>query len=361
MTPEDTIVCLCTRQNFGAAHQRQLTDLCQSQEIQWDVVYATAEENFVSPLVYVNLSHGRIGGRAIPQAILDKFKKSYIHNVFVKQGTAKILDQILALFAQKGIDVMLVKGAAMSLLVYEQPWYTKAHDVDLVIKARREEIDQADHREIVAVLEGFNHQRNQFKEHIEYDYFEHHDVTMNNVLAVDPHRLWQEARRIQVNGHDVLVLTPEDMLIAAAINSCRKRFFRLKSLFDVAAIVEKHPDLDWGVLISKARDYEANTILYTTFLVLQKTLGCPLPERVLYDLKVNPIRAFGIRRLVSALCRTMSLRELFTRTEGTLVGRQFSWPLVLTYATYRLNHLFPKLREICSAWRKRGSAVPKRF
>ena len=358
MTPEDKIVCLCTRQNFGETHQQQLLNLGQSQEIQWNEVYDTAEQNQVSPLVYTNLLKCQGEALAIPPAVLNKFKKSYIHNVFVKKGTAAILEKILALFAQKGIEVMLIKGEALNAVVYEQPWYTISYDVDLVIKARADELDQADHGQIVETLEAFNHQRNEFKEHIEYDYYEHHDMTMNKVLAIDSARLWAEARKIQMYGYDVWVLPPEDMLIAAAINSCRKRFFRLKSLGDIAAIIDKYPHLNWDMLVSKARAYECNTILYTALSVTQMTLGCPAPEGVWRRLGVNPVRSLAINYLAHKLCQNNSLSELFTRSESTMFGREFSWPLMLTYATYRIDHLLPKLGEIYRAWRNPPPPVP---
>jgi hypothetical protein len=259
----------------------------------------------------------------------------------------------LALFAQHGIDVMLVKGEALNLRVYNQPWYTVSYDVDLVIRAKREELDPAVNQEIVNRLEAFNCRRDQFKEHIEYDYYEHHDITMNNVLAVDSERIWQESNKIQLYGYDVFVMSPEDTLLAAAVQACRKRFFRLKSLCDIAVIIEKFGnDLNWDVVVSKARAYECHTILYTALLVTQTTIGCSWPEGLLSALAVNPIRASAIQHLVNRLCRNCSLDQLFDRTDSTLLGREFSWPLVLTYTTYQLKHLVPKTMEILQAWRK---------
>ena len=358
MTSEDTIVCLCTRQHFETTHIQKLIAICQGQTIEWDEVFDTADRHGVAPLVYTNLMNHQNGSFAVPQAVMNKFKKAYIHNVFVKKGTGPILEEALALFARKGLDVMLVKGAALNVLVYEKPWYTRSYDIDLVIKARRDEIDETDHFELVETLEKFNHQRNEFKEHIEYDYYEHHDVTMNNVLMINSERLWQEAHKIQVNGYDVFVMTPEDMLLAAAINSCRKRFFRLKSLCDIAEIIHHYPDLNWDLLADKAIEYECNTILYTALIVTQTTLGCPLPENVLSALKVNPMRAVIINHLVKNLCRNFTLTELFERSESTVLGREFSWPLVLTYTAYRANHIVPKMTEIYRAWRNPPPPVP---
>jgi len=267
------------------------------------------------------------------------------------------MKRVLALCKQKSIDVMVVKGEALSALVYDQPWYTASADVDLVIKPKREQIDPEDHRQIRNMLEEINHEQTPFKEHIEYDYFEHHDVTMNNVLAIDSEQIWREAHKIQLYGHDVMVMTPEDMLIAVAVNSCRKRFFRLKSLSDIAEIIRKYPDLNWRKLTSRAREYKCNTIVYTALLVTQMTLGCSLPDGVLADLHVNPVRASLIRRSVYNLSKHASLVDLSARSRRRMFGREFSWPLVVTYATYRVDLIGPKMREIYLGWRNPSPQV----
>ena len=360
MTPEDTIVCLCTSQNFEIRHQQNLIDLCRSQPIQWDLVFATADQHQVAPLVYANLSSLANGDVNIPSDVLSRFKKAQIRNIFVKKRTRVMLEKVLALFAQKGIEVMLVKGGALSHLVYEQPWYTVSYDVDLVIRAREEELTKSDHREIWGLLEGFNREGNEFKEHIEYDFYEHHDITMNNVLTVDWERIWAEAQKVQIAGYDVFVMTPEDMLLATAINSCRKRFFRLKSLCDLASIIEKYPNLDWHTVVSRAHAYKCNTILYTALVVTQNTLGCHLPDGMVTDLKVNPLRVSLVRYLVNNLSQRLSLSNLFVHSENATFKRTLSWSLFLTYATYRVDLFWPKLGELYAAWRNSPSPVPGR-
>lgn len=358
MTPEDTVLCLCTRQNFESKHQQDVVDICQSQKIQWDIVLATAIKHQIAPLVYVNLSKISNKNLNIPSTVFKRFKKTQIRNVFVKRRTEAVLEKALALFTQKGIDVMLVKGEALGNLVYDQPWYTISLDVDLVIRAEEEELTEGDRQEIMELLDGLNHERNQFKQHIEYDFYEHHDITMSNVLTVDWERIWAEAGKIQIRGYDVFVMTPEDTLLASAITSCRKRFFRLKSLCDLATIIERYPTLDWNSVINKAHAYKCNTILYTALVVTQTVLGCQLPNNVLTDLRVPRLRATLIGYLVKKLFQRMSLINLFIHSDNATYKRTLSWPLFLTYATYRTDLLLPKLGELYAAWRNPPPPVP---
>lgn len=358
MVPEDRLLCLCTRQKLQTKQQKELISICHDQPVDWEYVFATADLHQVSPLVYLNLTKLPSQWLNIPSTVFNRFKKAQIHNILVKKRTRVSLEKALALFYQKGIDVMVVKGEALNHLVYEQPWYTISHDIDLVIRARAEELDENDREEILNLLDVDNNARDGFKEHIEYDFYEHHDISMNNILNVDWQRIWAEARKIEILGYEVFVMTPEDMLLAAAINSCRKRFFRLKSMCDLVSIIEKCPQLNWCTVIMKAHEYKCNTILYTALVATQITLGCPLPAGILTGLKVNTIRKAIIDKLVNHLSQRLPLSNLFVRSENATFKRTLSWPLFLTYATYRLDLLGPKLGELYAAWRNPPPPVP---
>jgi len=358
MTPEDIVLCLCTRQNFEKKHQQKIIDVCQRQTIHWDIVLATADKHQITPIVYINLSRIPNEKINIPSPFLALFKKTQIRNIFIKRRTEAALEKVLALFNQKGIDVMLVKGEALDYVVYDQPWYTISLDVDLVIRVREDELTEGYRGEILELLEDLNHERNPFKKHIEYDFYEHHDITMNNILPVNWNRIWAEAIKIQIKGYDVFVMTPEDTLLATAITSCRKRFFRLKSLCDLATIIEKYPTLDWKIVISKAHEYKCNTILYTALVVTQSVLGCYLPNNILTDLKVPRLRVTLISYLVKNLSQRISLMDLFVHSENATYNRTLSWTLLLTYATYRVDLLWPKLGELYNAWRNPPPPVP---
>lgn len=347
MKPEDHFLFTCTRQDFDVSHVDQLKTLCpQLRNGQWDTICTLAQEQGVAPLVYANLSKQVAAALKIPGDVLTRLKKYSLHNKVVKHKMARIFEQVLAKLATMPVDVMVVKGAALNMVaVYEQEWYTISADIDLVIRPRTM-AGEAGRQQASAFLETINRRQSDFKEHLEYDYCDHHDVTMNNVLPIDFARMWQEARPLKVGDYNVFVMTPEDMLLAAAINACRKRFFKLKSLCDIAEIVRAYPDLDWCKFTERARRYKCNTIVYTSLLVTRETVGCSFPQTVLADLKVNPLRARLVKRLVDYLCQHASLASLSDRSQRALFGRSFSWPLALTYVTYRWDLLGRKLIEI---------------
>lgn len=355
MKPEDAIICLCARQRFEDAHRQSLEASCRGSTLDWDYLFETTNRrNQIAPLVYQNLSPSRVPGLPIPAATLERFKQATIRNIMVKRHTADALATALDLFARKGIPVMLVKGAALNLTVYEKPWYTVSHDVDLVIRPRREELDASDLRDITETLDALNEAPRELRELIEYDFYAHHDVTMNDVVAIDPERLWREARKHRVGEHEVLLMTPEDSLLATAVQCCRKRFFKLKNLVDLSESAAGYADLDWDVAIDKAHAYRCNVQLYAALVVSELVLGSPYPTGTLARLKVSPVRARLIRRISADLLRKHSLAELRAVSGKAFLGRPYSTTLSLTYATYRLDQLAPKMDEI-----RRGFARQK--
>lgn len=341
---EDRLLFACTRQAFAAEHQKQVQQLCQNERIDWQRVYETATRHGVAPLIYRNLQQCvQTGNGSVPSDVMSRFKLYLARALVHRERRARRLAEGLARFNQSNIDVMLIKGAAVELLVYDKVC-TTPQDLDLVLKLERGQLS-AKTEATIEQLEGVG---------IEYDYFEHHDVTMNGVLPVDFHHIWEEATAVTFRGQRVLVMSPEDMLISLCINSCRKRFFRLKALCDIAETVRKYRNMDWERLKGKARKAKVTDIVYTALLATQMTLGCELPAGTLEDLKGSQLRTAVINRLLGR----MSLASYDSLYGGTAVfGRNVSWQLLLPYVTFRPYQIG---RRLAFVYRHRAADNPIR-
>lgn len=345
MTPEDELLFACIRQDFSEAQQETIRVLGRKQTVRWDVVYSTAQLHRVAPLVYANLKQCLSNDFEIPHEILDQFEHDYYYNLIAKEKIAQRTGEVLAFLNQQGIDIMVVKGGALDILVYAHPWHTTANDVDLIFRTRRAEMtDPA----VPQFLDRFQ------DIHFEYDYFEHHDITMNGVLPVDFGRIWRDATKINFRGHELWVMSPEDLLIAACINSCRKRFFRLKALRDISEILKHYSGIKWQDLCTKARAYQCNTIVYGALVVAKMIMGVELPARAFDGLAVSAVRA----ALIRYLSRKMSFASLATLYEGsTLFGREVGRGLLLPYATYRRDQMWKRIKFVSDSQTKRKARV----
>lgn len=347
MTPDDQLLFACIRPDFSDAQREEVMTLCRTQTIQWESVYTTAELHAVAPLVYSNLQQCPLSALKIPWHVLDQFERDYYFNQIVKEKIATSVQTVLAYLNQKSIAVMLVKGAALDLFAYMQPWYTTANDVDLILRPTRAEMQDR----------AVSHYLNAIHDiHFEYDYFEHHDLTMNGVLPVDFNRVWGDATKTKWRGEDVWIMSPQDLLIAACINSCRKRYFRLKSLRDICEIVNHAQALDWDRVAAQARAYQCNAIVYAALVVAEKFVGLKLAPQTLDKLAVPKVR----QNLIHYLSDRMSFTSLSNLYAGSAVfGREVGRGLLLPYATHTPVQLWKRLRFATDARTRSNSKKQK--
>ncbi len=333
MRPEDHILFACTRQDFTDEHKQAVLEISRKYLLSWEVIFSKAEQHGVAPLVYINLCQGEGLGLSIPESIVNRYRLFAMRNSVRKEQRVQRTLQALEYFNAQSVDVMLIKGGALDILVYDHAMLITSNDIDLVLKCRREELSPDQIQQIMNDL----HQSG-----IEYDFYSHHDMTINGALPVDFERIWREATQIDYRGQPAWMMSPEDMLISVCINSCRKRYFRLKSLLDIAETLRKIDSIRWDVVVEKSRQYDCQNIVYTALLVSRETVGCELPIGALHSLGVNPVRAGLINSIVRFLIRYSSLPAA-PNAGRSLLGKQVHASLVLPYASYRFYQIRHKL------------------
>jgi hypothetical protein len=336
MTPEDRVVLTCSHPFFEESDEREVERLCLSCRIDWSQAYRIAKTHGVAPLVYSNLRECDPVLLGIPDSVSRRMEAYSLQNLLIKSKIRKRLEEVLCFLQEQSVDALLLKGAALDLTVYRNPWLTSPCDVDLAIRFRKKEVTSEDRDRIDSFFRcypGF-----------EYDYFEHHDVTMNGVLPVDFNQVWDESQAIRLAGVKTSVMGPEDLLISLCINSCRKRFFRLKSLCDIAAVLHRYSTLGWHKVYRKARQYGCLNIVYAALLVAQMTLHCEvITPRVLEACGVSSVRKSLIRGVSQSLCR-LTLNSIYAGKR--VMGRSASVSLILPYSTLTLGQVLRKLRYV---------------
>lgn len=322
MRPEDRILLLCARQEVLPPHRQEVEELARSASPRWDEVFATAERHGVAPVVGVSLR--RCGGAelGIPAEVSLRFERARFENAAVKEHEGMRLAAGLGKLAEVGLEALLLKSTALELEVYEGPWVTTSRDIDLVLRFRPGWGKGPEEKAV---------RRKLYRSGIECDLDGHHDVTMNGVLPVPFARIWEDARPVRYRGAEAWVMPPEDLLLSLCVNAARKRFFRLKGLFDIAETVRRL-DLDWSRLAEKARAWRCGGIAFTALLATAETVG--LPERVRWeeleslDWWLSPGRRALLRKLVRGFAEKAPLAALAGDTGARSAGLSVLLPYV---------------------------------
>lgn len=338
MRAEDRFLFLATRQNPTTSQQEGMDALAQKAALNWERIFVTAEQNGVAPLIYENITRQPALAARVPGSLLEQYRRYTLHNSLKKQERTLYLIQALKFLREKSIRVIVLKGASLDLLVYDQPWYTAYDDTDLILSPRREMLSD---RQVMEIGHFF------YKKQVEFDFFEHHDISMNGMLPIDFEAVWQAARPVHFRDEEMLVLSPEDQLLSICINSCRKRFFKLKSLLDLCETVKKTTPFDWDEFTRRCRKYACGSIVYAAFYVAMKTMGLEIPEKVFRSLGVSAARRAVIRLNVGFLLIFWSLSSPMTRSR--IFNRLVDPRLILPYAAYEPDQILHKAQEIRSA------------
>jgi hypothetical protein len=98
----------------------------------WEGVPAFAEAHGLVPLLYTHL---QAAGVALPPRAAQQLQGYYIQHAHAARVRAQVLADILARFRAAGVDVLVLKGAALAYLVYPQPALRPMRDIDLLVRA----------------------------------------------------------------------------------------------------------------------------------------------------------------------------------------------------------------------------------
>jgi hypothetical protein len=360
MTPEDDLLILCAQQNFNQSHLKSVLQCISNEKLDWDYVFDIASSQGVAPLIYTNLRKCSQESFIIPDNVKSSFEKVYIQNQAFKHEVEESISEILSFLANRSIKVMLLTSTALDTLIYNDQSATFSHDTDLLLGVRRIELSDIEYQEIVeffsSISSRFKYFTDQFNvnyEYYEFDFFEHHDLTINGMLPINFNEVWKNSWEYKLNGFQVHLMDAEDLLISLCISSARKRFFRLKNMCDINETILKFTEankgcmsINWDEFIRRAKAYRCNDMIYAALLVVIKCFRLRVPEYVLQNLPSNQFRAGSI----NSICERKSFSNLSNYSQlysnSGLFGRTFNRSLLLPYSTYNLKQFLHKFTYV---------------
>lgn len=127
------LLAFAARPEGSPVYYEQLAELA-SQLTNWNEAPSQAETHGLSPLLYVHLQAANI---ALPPDIKRQLQGLYLRHRHANQVRTQALGEILAAYQQAGIQVLLLKGAALAYLAYPQPGLRPMRDIDLLVETSR--------------------------------------------------------------------------------------------------------------------------------------------------------------------------------------------------------------------------------
>jgi hypothetical protein len=275
------------------------------------------------------------------------------------------LEFIVGRFNTVGVDVMALKGAALHLTLYRQPRDRPMVDLDLLVRP-------ADARRALTILEetGCLRRHTPMREDFFPRYYYEIEYTAGTLdpieidLHVRPFRLlryarvvpdealWARAERLRLGSAELLVPSPEDMLIHLATHCAIHACGEQKWLEDLRRWVETHGRcIDWDRLLADTRAWRLGLPVRRGLQAAEARLGPFLPDDVRECLGVMPANWRDRLALWHAPRDRANLTKSFLVSLATTPGLRFK----LGY----LRTILAPGREYMDEWCTRHGSADK--
>lgn len=333
----------------GNADLTLVRTIASSPDFDWHNLLRIAAKEGVSPLLFHALSGQEIAPSHVAFVLRDSYNYTARRNLLLMHECSSILSGLM----EAGVDVVVLKGAALAETIYENIALRPMIDLDFLVRQ-----DQVSKAAQTLTSSGYSKDgRTNLASSLEYEHqvqfskpgIEEIDVDLHwgllgwyyYIKAVPIDWLWRTARPANLAGSTALILGPEAQLLHlcahTTIDHSREKH-RLLRQMDVAELIRFYEDeLDWELFLDTA---VCSNLIYPIQRVLPwvaKRLDAPVPENVLQRCQ-NMQPSASERRTLHL--RHFAGRSFVQRALSDLTSIR-SWPERFRYLyTFVLKKLF---------------------
>ncbi|HSK21294.1 MAG TPA: nucleotidyltransferase family protein [Longimicrobiales bacterium] len=260
----------------------------------WMAMAHEAARQGVLPLIHARIGRFPVG--TVPAEVTAVVRERYSIGALWSTLIFRELDVIVDALAARGIPVVLLKGLHLAAAVYDDPALRAMGDLDVMVP--RDRLADASRALTEA---GFD-----TTEVADLDDFcltnchlprmappggrglgveVHWTIELpTSPFEIRPAELWASSRPFQVNGRDVLGLSPEHLILHLCLHACYHHRFDhtpLKQLCDVAVTLRQFDgQIDWDLLAGTAERWGIHSFVRFTLLLTREILGAEVPDTI---------------------------------------------------------------------------------
>ncbi len=315
----DQLLLYCARVNPDEEALARIKGLLQ-RPLNLKEVLDSPSFNSLAPLLYYNLQKLECQ-ELVPPEVWAQFESLYYTSLLRNDRLYAELRLVLEALQAEGIDVILLKGAALAQTVYPNPALRPMIDLDILVSSR-------DVFEVKPVLEkiGYGLQPSpagyplifdqRFGGELEFLKNEAPFPTLLDVhwhmtiiewyrhsTGIDMDAIWAAARPLVIEGVPALQLSPEDTLIHLCLHPAVQHgyTFPVIAYVDIDWVVDSYAgDLDWELLVSRVSRFRVKTAVYFGLCFTRELLATPVPPAVLEALRPSGYRSKMVRWITSS-------------------------------------------------------------
>ncbi len=287
--PEIKLLLTCARPKLKPEAAEQVHHLL-SLSLDWDFLLEKARGHGIAPLMWHHISRLNLAN-ILPDHICAKLSNNFLANSARNMVLSRETVNIVSALKGAGIDAMPHKGPVLAALAYGDLSLRGYCDLDILIRrpdfrrARRvlEDLGYSASKPVPGDLRGFG------LESTDQAGFCHSEsgILVELQWALLPE--WRAKRldfdhclvrsvTVEIDGHQIRTLGPEDMAFALAVHGSRHLWSRIEWLASFGAFIEVHAaDIDWETVQHRAASEGQLPVLLLGFWMVKELLATRIP------------------------------------------------------------------------------------
>ena len=271
----------------------------------WRLLAATAQREGVAPLLYHSLKERDAAD--IPDPLLRSLEEQYYASLARSTLIYHELGTIIELFRSEGLQAILLKGAALAGTVYPNIALRPMGDVDLLIRVH--DLPRVQEMLITQEYAFYPDRAREFDR--SFGRAKMFTRQTPYLMGIDLHWrllewprgqqatlltewLWSNALERTVADIPTLVLSPEAQVLHLTSHLAKHGWQRLLWFYDIVQVLQYYEEeLDWDLVIAKAREFEILKALQVTLAKTVELLALPVPPGVLERMESTRVSLRG--------------------------------------------------------------------
>jgi len=298
---EEKALVLLSLSELDAREQQQTLSTIES-ITDWQQLFNLAQENATAPLLYRNLVKYKWVSH-LPEKIADQFKEQADIIEEANEARLKIVRKLLAVFAERDISCVILKGVLFGETIYKDSYYKKMNDLDILI--RKEDLDdvykvydELNFFSAAGILGGKDQDpRKQEK-------FSHHCppffsrdlkcmigthwglITPLAPYELDYDAIWSRVGDIEFQGIKANSMSPEDNLHHLCVHL---PYYKtgIRELADIYNLIRTYQDdMDWDLFLNEVEKAKTENLVFHALSLVNRIL--PMVNSLAVVRKIEP-------------------------------------------------------------------------
>ncbi len=290
MTPALKILLACARVNTTDADDAAIRQIV-SNGIDWTLFAQMAVDHKLVGLAGRTLV--RFAADMVPEDLVDAFDISIDQARQQNVASFDALVRVIETLATNKIEAIPLGGPVLGHLVYADLGLCTFPALEFLIRER-------DAFLTISALRSIGYERTAGLTEAQLDLihriqgFEilgskvaginvkpHTRLTpLNIAFDIDYEGIWLRAQKETINGRRLTTLAPEDNLLMLAIHGGKEMWRHLNEVCDFAAFIGKNPQLEWNVIVARARAQGCLRMVLLATSLVRIYLNMNIPDAV---------------------------------------------------------------------------------